>query len=148
MCQARQQDVRTSVRAAGERRHTTFPSRVIALVGVPAPAAGSAHPTRCRIRMDLVRSTKSKRPGLVSCPNNLAAREPERVSQLRARLAAWRTAMDARTNSPNVNYDAESHRVLYEDVDVSHYNPATADEAARDRLRAWRKQMDAAVRRR
>jgi arylsulfatase A len=80
--------------------------------------------------------------------NNLAAREPERVSQLRARLAAWRTAMDARTNSPNVNYDAESHRVLYEDVDVSHYNPATADEAARDRLRAWRKQMDAAVRRR
>ena len=73
--------------------------------------------------------------------------EPERVSQLRARLAAWRTEMDAQTNSPNVNYDAESHRVLYEAVDVSHYSPATANEAARDRLREWRKQMDAAVRR-
>jgi hypothetical protein len=44
-CQARQQGVRTSVRAAGERGHTRFPSRFIALVGVPSPAAGSAHPT-------------------------------------------------------------------------------------------------------
>jgi arylsulfatase A-like enzyme len=76
---------------------------------------------------------------------NLAAREPEHVSQLRAQLAAWRTAMEVQTNSPNPDYDAESHRALYEDVDASHYNPATADEAARQRMRAWRQQMDAAV---
>ena len=50
VCQARQQNVHPSLRAAGERRHTRFPSRVIALIGVPAPAAGSTHPTHSLTR--------------------------------------------------------------------------------------------------
>jgi arylsulfatase A-like enzyme len=80
--------------------------------------------------------------------HDLAASEPERVALLRARLASWCKAMDVQTNSPNVNCEAPLHRALYEDIDISSYNPATADEAWRERVQAWRKQMDAVVPRR
>jgi arylsulfatase A-like enzyme len=80
--------------------------------------------------------------------NNLAASEPERVAQMRVQLASGCKAMDVQTNSTNPNCDAQLHRALYEDVDVSRYNPATASEVSRSRLQAWRKQMDAVVPRR
>jgi arylsulfatase A-like enzyme len=78
---------------------------------------------------------------------NLAASAPQRVDRMRAHLAAWRKDMGAQTNAPNPTLDADYHRVLYEDIDVSHFNPATADEATWQRMYEWRKQMDAAVRR-
>jgi hypothetical protein len=56
--------------------------------------------------------------------------------------------MDVQTNSINPNCDAQLHRALYEDIDVSRYNPATASEVSREQVRAWRKQMDAVVPRR
>ncbi|MHB8974994.1 MAG: sulfatase [Pirellulaceae bacterium] len=80
--------------------------------------------------------------------NNLAASEPERVAQLRSQLASWCRELDVQTNTKNPGADVALHRALYEDIDVSRYNPATASEASHERVRAWRKQMDAVVPRR
>jgi arylsulfatase A len=76
---------------------------------------------------------------------DLAAQEPQRVSQMRAQLAAWRDQLAVQNNARNPHYDPALHRALYEDVDVSSYNAATADEAAQQRVLQWRKQMDAVV---
>jgi len=81
----------------------------------------------------------------ISEKNNLAATEPERVKQLRAKLAAWRDATGVQANTPNPKFDAALHRALYEDMDVSRYNASTADAAEFARVLAWRKQMDAVV---
>lgn len=78
---------------------------------------------------------------------DLSASEPQRVGQMRAQLAAWRDQLAVQTNSLNPNYDPALHRALYEDVDVTRYNAATADEAAQQRVLQWRKQMDAVVNR-
>ena len=77
--------------------------------------------------------------------NNLASQQPERVRQLRAHLAAWRESVGAQTNTLNPDFDPALHRALYVDVDVSRYNAATADPALRERLLAWRKQMNAVL---
>ncbi|MBI5687088.1 MAG: sulfatase [Verrucomicrobia bacterium] len=77
--------------------------------------------------------------------NNLAASQPERVKQLRAKLAAWRDATGVQTNTPNPKFDAALHRALYEDMDVSRYNASTADASEFARVLEWRKQMDAVV---
>ena len=77
--------------------------------------------------------------------NNLADREPERVQQLRAGLAAWRNATVVQTNTPNPRFDPALHRALYEDMDVSRYNASTADAAEFARVLQWRKLMDSVV---
>lgn len=77
--------------------------------------------------------------------NNLAAREPARVHELRARLAAWRDAMGAQTNTPNPDFDPARHRPLYVDPDVSRYDPRTAGADERARVLEWRRRMNAAV---
>ena len=77
--------------------------------------------------------------------HNLAAREPARVNELRARLAAWRDAMGAQTNTPNPDFGPARHRPLYVDLDVSRYNPLTAGASERARVLEWRRLMDAAV---
>jgi arylsulfatase A-like enzyme len=76
---------------------------------------------------------------------NLTASQAERAEQLRARLAAWRAAIAAQTNTLNPDWDAAKHRALYVDVDVSRFDPATADATLRGRVREWRRQMNAAV---
>ncbi len=77
--------------------------------------------------------------------NNLAERQPERVRQLRATLAAWRDATVVQTNTPNPSFDPALHRALYEDMDVSRYNASTADAAEFARVLQWRKLMDSVV---
>lgn len=77
--------------------------------------------------------------------NNLAAREPERVRALRAKLAAWCKAAGVQTNTPNPNFDPALYKALYEEVDVSQYNPSTADAALQARVLEWRKLMNAVV---
>jgi arylsulfatase A-like enzyme len=79
--------------------------------------------------------------------NSLAASEPQRVGQLRTHLAAWRTELAVQENSPSATFDADYYRALYEVIDVSRFNPATADAAHWQRMFEWRKKMDAAVRR-
>ncbi|MFA6561711.1 MAG: sulfatase [Verrucomicrobiia bacterium] len=81
----------------------------------------------------------------ISEKNNLAASEPERVKQLRAKLNAWRDATVVQANTPNPRFDAALHRALYEDMDVSRYNASTADAAEFARVLEWRKQMNAVV---
>lgn len=76
---------------------------------------------------------------------DLAPRYPDRVNQLRARLASWRQTVGAQTNRPNPNFDPALHRALYQDLDVSRFNAATASPELRARLLAWRKQMNAVL---
>jgi arylsulfatase A-like enzyme len=81
----------------------------------------------------------------VSETRDLAPSQPERVSQMRAALAAWRKAVDAQSNTPNPNFDPSLYAPLYVDVDASRFDPATADQAEWEKMWRWRKKMDAAV---
>ncbi|MCX7824157.1 MAG: sulfatase, partial [Verrucomicrobiae bacterium] len=76
---------------------------------------------------------------------DLAAKEPDRVKDLRALLARFRESAGVQTNTPNPDFDPALHKLLYEDLDVSLYNASTADAAALNRILEWRKQMDAVL---
>src|SRR5262249_53829334 len=54
---------------------------------------------------------------------DLAASQPERVTQMRATLAAWRQGVNAQENRPNPNFDLARYRELYVDVDASRFEP-------------------------
>jgi len=74
--------------------------------------------------------------------------EPDRARDLREKLAAWRQAVGAQTNTLNPNYNAAQAKPLYVGVDISRLKPgATAAEMA-EKLRPWRAGMDAAIRNR
>jgi arylsulfatase A len=76
---------------------------------------------------------------------NLAAREPERAGEMRTRLHAWIASVDAQTNAPNPSFKPALYRDLYQDTDVSRYIPTKANSSMRDRMLAWRRQMNAVV---
>ena len=76
---------------------------------------------------------------------DLASRYPDRANRLRAQLASWRQAAGVQTNQLNPNFDPALHRAIYVDVDASRFNAATADTAQRERMLAWRKQMNAVL---
>lgn len=76
---------------------------------------------------------------------NLAAREPQRVREIRQKLFAWIESVNAQINSPNPRFQPALYRALYEDVDVSRYVPTKADSAMRARILEWRRQMNAVV---
>ncbi|OWK46348.1 sulfatase [Fimbriiglobus ruber] len=76
---------------------------------------------------------------------DLAAKYPDRVKTLRAKLATWRTGLGAQTMSPNPAFDTTKHRALYIDPDPSKFAPATASPVTFEAMRAWRKRTDAAV---
>jgi arylsulfatase A-like enzyme len=77
---------------------------------------------------------------------DLAAREPKRAAELRARLAQWRLAVGAQTNTTNPNFNPDPHRGLYIDLDMSRFDPMRATPPEHAAAQLWRKQMDAAVR--
>jgi len=76
---------------------------------------------------------------------DLAASQPERVSRMRAALAAWRREVHAQGNTPNPKFDPAKYRRLYVDVDASRFDPAQADRAEWEKMWQWRKDMNAAV---
>ena len=76
---------------------------------------------------------------------DLAESQPERVSQMRAALAAWRREVHAQGNTPNPDFDPAKYRQLYVDVDASRFEPAKADQAQWEKMWQWRKEMNAAV---
>jgi len=78
--------------------------------------------------------------------NNLATREPQRVDELRLKLAAWRVRVGAQANSTNPDFKPELWTALYETIDPSRYNPIEADAEVRAKILAWRRQMDAVTR--
>jgi len=77
---------------------------------------------------------------------DLSAQQPERVVQMRQALADWRKAVGAQANSPNPGFQAELHRSLYLDMDVSMFDPPRATAGEWERMQAWRRAMDAAIR--
>jgi len=77
---------------------------------------------------------------------NLAGREQERAVEMQRQLAAWRDRMKVLTNAPNPKYDPALYGPLYREVDVSRYNPSTAEPELRSAVLRWRERMDAAVR--
>lgn len=76
---------------------------------------------------------------------NLAARETERALEMRRKLFAWIESVNAQTNALNPNFKPALYRALYEDIDVSRYVPTQAHSVMRDRMLAWRRQMNAVV---
>jgi arylsulfatase A-like enzyme len=77
---------------------------------------------------------------------DLAAKEPKRAADLKAKLASWRKQVGARENTPNPKFDAALHKQLYEDTDVSSLKAAATATEMRPRLQAWRKGMDDVLR--
>jgi arylsulfatase A len=73
---------------------------------------------------------------------DLAARNPERVAQMRAALAGWRKSVGAQENRPNPNFDSSKFRELYIDVDASRFQPDQADKAQWETIWRWRNAMD------
>jgi hypothetical protein len=76
---------------------------------------------------------------------NLAAQHPDRVTEMRAALAAWRRQVNAQGNRPNPDFDPVRFRELYSDVDASRFEPAQANQAQWEQMKEWRKRMNAAL---
>lgn len=76
---------------------------------------------------------------------DLSTKEPARVNDLRAKLAAWRKSVGAQMNTPNPNFDPALHRKLYVDIDTSLLTPDRTAATMRPKLEAWRAGMDAVV---
>lgn len=76
---------------------------------------------------------------------DLAEKEPQRVADLRPKLAAWRTSIGAQTNSPNPDFDPAWYKRLYQDFDSSRLKPDATAAAMREKLAGWRAGMDAVV---
>jgi arylsulfatase A-like enzyme len=74
--------------------------------------------------------------------HDLAARDAERVAQMRAELGKWRKSVDAQENRPNPEFEPEKYRELYIDVDASRFKPDQADQARWETMWNWRKVMD------
>lgn len=77
---------------------------------------------------------------------DLASQYPDEVGQLRAILTAFRTKVNAQENKPNPAFDERRWRELYVDTDVSRLKPARTAAEMTPKLAAWRKAMDATVR--
>ncbi len=78
---------------------------------------------------------------------DLSAAEAERAEHLRGLLHTWLDAVGAQRNRPNPDFDAELHRLLYVETDVSCLQPADKADDIRRRLAAWRQAMNQAARR-
>lgn len=76
---------------------------------------------------------------------DLARQHPDRVSEMRAALAAWRQSVHAQENRPNPNVDLAKFRELYVDFDASRFEPREADRDQWQRAWQWRKTMNAVL---
>ena len=77
---------------------------------------------------------------------DLSAREPERMSALRERLAEWRRAVGAQENARNPDFDPAQYKELYQATDVSRLKPKARASAMTPDLASWRTAMDAPAR--
>jgi arylsulfatase A-like enzyme len=76
---------------------------------------------------------------------DLASAQPQRVRELRQRLAAWRQSVGAQENTPNANVDEAAYRRLYSEFDATRFDPLHADAAAWAAVATWRQRMNEAV---
>jgi arylsulfatase A-like enzyme len=72
--------------------------------------------------------------------------EAATAERLRGLLHAWLDEVGAQRNLPNPAFDAQRHRLLYVETDVSRLAPAATAAEIRHRLAAWRQAMNQAVR--
>jgi len=79
---------------------------------------------------------------------DLALKEPARVAELRGRLEAWRREVGAQRNEANPAFDGGSWRRIYAELDTSRLKLAGTAAQVAPTLEAWRRLMDAAIRRR
>jgi arylsulfatase A len=80
---------------------------------------------------------------------NLADKEPGRGAELKRKLDAWRNSANLQSNTLNADFDADLHRRMYMDIDVSRFAPTPHANArtAGQTLADWRRLMNEAVRR-
>ena len=76
---------------------------------------------------------------------DLSKEQPERASELRAKLAAWRKSVGAQMCIPNAEYEEALHKKLYEDTDVSRIEGGANAADLATRLADWRAGMNAAT---
>ncbi len=75
---------------------------------------------------------------------DLSKDRPERTSELRALLDAWRKRVGAQMPVPNAEFDAALHRKLYADIDPSLIGQGANAAEVRAKLTEWRAAMNAA----
>jgi arylsulfatase A len=77
--------------------------------------------------------------------NDIAAKEPARAADMKAKLAAWRDRVGAQMPRANPAFDAALHKAIYADVDSSSLKPAGTAAATEPAWKAWRAAMNAAA---
>jgi arylsulfatase A len=77
--------------------------------------------------------------------SNVAARHPDRVTTMRAALAAWRREINTQENRPNPDFVPAKYRELYGDEDPSQFDPLRADQAQWIKIWTWRKGMNSVL---
>jgi len=80
--------------------------------------------------------------------HDLAAAHPAVAAELKKKLDDWKASVGAQPNTLNPNFDPALHAKLYVETDVSKFRPQAGERAAdaAKRLREWRREMDAVVR--
>lgn len=73
---------------------------------------------------------------------DVSARQPERVTAMRAALDVWRQENAVQYNTPNPHCVEEVYEELYTNIDASQFDPARASKEEWTRIREWRKRMD------
>lgn len=76
---------------------------------------------------------------------DLAATEPTRTADMKARLSAWRNGIGAQMPVPNPGLDPALHKTIYEDVDSSDIPAGPTAAAMEPAWKAWRAAMDGAT---
>jgi arylsulfatase A len=77
--------------------------------------------------------------------NDLSAKMPARVAEMRGKLEAWRRDIGAQSNTANPDYNGALGKAIYRDVDVSRVPPDENAAAASKRLEAWRAKTTAVL---
>ena len=77
--------------------------------------------------------------------NDLAAKEPNRVAELRGKLEKWRRDVGAQENTANPQFNAKLWRRLYHDVDASRLPLEEKAATMALKLEPWRALMDEVV---
>jgi arylsulfatase A len=78
--------------------------------------------------------------------HDLSQKFPTDVQKLLDKLADWRKAVGAQTNQPNPAFDADLHKKLYLDTDVSKLKRAATAAKTGEPLAEWRREIDRVVR--
>ena len=76
---------------------------------------------------------------------NVAAAQPKVASELKKKLADWRTSVGAQMPVPNPAFDAAAHKALYIDFDSSSKKAGATATADGPAWQTWRTAMNAAA---